>query len=279
MKSIFKLFVLGDIGLYNNILKNSVNICENRMRNNDKILLLGDNFYHYGVDNLKDKLWIDYKNTFKNISSENVYSILGNHDYIKNPKCQVNNKYWATPNFYYKLEFSLNIDLFFLDTMLLYHGHCGITKELIESKHKKNADLLKNEQLNWLDKELNESKNKRKIIFGHYPMISNGLYYDSLDPLNKLLLPIFKKYEVDAYISGHEHNIQYISKNYSNYILNQFIIGSSAENRINEKMIYTQNDMYDNKDNFILVIKELSNEKIIFKFVDSNNNLKYSYII
>lgn len=277
--NLIKLFILGDIGYYNNILQNSVNICENRMNTNDKILLLGDNFYDQGVDDLKDKLWDDYSRIFKNISSNNIYSILGNHDYMKNPCCQINNNYWSTPNFYYKLEYGLNLDLYFLDTVLLYHGHCRISKDMIQSNHNKSANLLKEEQLNWFKGELEKSKVKRKIVFGHYPIISNGFYSDNLKPLYKLLFPIFKKYDVDAYISGHEHNIQYITKNFGDYKLNQFIIGSSAENRVFDRNIINENDMFDDKDNFVLVVKQLSNEKILFKFLDSEGNLKYKYII
>ena len=45
------------------------------MNVNDKIVLLGDNFYYYGVDNLNDPLWYKYYDIFKGIPKKNVYSI------------------------------------------------------------------------------------------------------------------------------------------------------------------------------------------------------------
>ena len=50
------LFVFGDIGVYNNELKNMVNIAESRKDKNDKFILLGDNFYPDGVAILSYKL-------------------------------------------------------------------------------------------------------------------------------------------------------------------------------------------------------------------------------
>ena len=58
---------------------------------------------------------------------------------------------------------------------------------------------------------------KNKIVFGHYPIISNGAYNNHMKPLHKLLYPIFKKHNVRAYVSGHDHNIQYMKKEDNGY--------------------------------------------------------------
>lgn len=167
MKNFIKLFILGDIGYYNNILKSSISIVTKLMNKNDKIILLGDNFYEEGVENINDKLWMNYIDAFKNIPSKNIHSILGNHDYIKNPNCQINNNYWNTPNFNYKMSFSNHTDLYFIDTIPLHVNHCGISKDKIEEVHNDNLKNIIKNQLNWLKTELNESKDKKKIIFGH----------------------------------------------------------------------------------------------------------------
>ena len=271
-----KLIVFGDIGYYNNTLRKLIQVGKSFMNNNDKMILMGDNFYDNGVSGIDDDLWSVYKIFFKDIPSTNIYSIMGNHDYHKNPKCQINNNYWSTPNFYYKLNFD-NVDLFFIDTVQLYPGHCNITTSRIEHIHNKNINTIEHNQLTWLDNELSTSK-KKKIVFGHYPIISNGVYNDKLEPIYDVLLPIFKKNNVDAYISGHEHNIQYINKQFDYFNLKQFIIGSSAENRIYEYKYLYHYDMYDNIDNYIMIIYN-ENNRICVDFVNGKYQLKYKYIL
>ena len=241
------------------------------------MILLGDNFYPNGVTSINDKLWSNYKKVFNDISKNRIHAVLGNHDYHQNPLCQVNNNYWNTPNFYYKLRFNNNTDLFFIDTVQLYPGHCFISKNMIEKIHNKPVKILINEQLQWLDYELSIS-NKNKIVFGHYPIISNGAYHNHMKPLYKLLYPIFKKHNVKAYVSGHDHNIQYMKRQDNDYTFNQFIIGSSAENRINTSRLFCFIDMYNDKDNFLLQIGQRNN-KYIFNFINKNNDIEYSYSI
>merc|ERR1711916_105478 len=90
------LFLSGDIGYFN---KN----------------LLGDNFYDNGVKSIDDLQWNNYDKYFKKFKNP-IYSILGNHDYLQNPKAQVDTNRWIMPNWYFKKEYE-NVDLYFLDTV------------------------------------------------------------------------------------------------------------------------------------------------------------------
>ena len=166
-----------------------------------------------------------------------------------------------------------------IDTVQVLTNHASITTDIIENAHNRKLENTINEQINWLINELEKSKNKRKIVFGHYPIITNGFYYNRMKPLYDILFPIFKKYNVDAYISGHEHNIQYINEKNDNYILNQFICGSSADNRKEEFCYNNHDDMFDNNDTFIIELSTINIDKISVKFIDSNNNIKLLYII
>lgn len=275
-----KLIVFGDIGYYNERLYKMINISKSIMNNNDKIILLGDNFYYDGVEDIYDPLWNTYEYFFKNISKNNIYSVIGNHDYHKNPRSQINNIYWNTPSFYYKLELDNSADLFFIDTVQLYKEHCNITTSKIERVHNKDINIIENEQIEWLNWELMKSYHKKKIIFGHYPIVSNGFYEKLMDPFYNVLLPILIRYNVSAYVSGHEHNIQYVNKKIEYYNLNQFIIGSSSENRVNEyrNTNISHNDMFDNNSNYILIIY-LNNDKIVFDFMNENKTITYKYTI
>ena len=273
-----RLFILGDIGYYNMNLKFCVNNIKNILNSNDVILLLGDNFYPYGIHSSQDNQIHKFTSIFNHIKNP-IYSILGNHDYLLNPQSQINHEQWNMPNFYYLKNYS-NINLYFLDTNQFYIEPF-ISKEKIEYVHNKSIDELTNNQLNWLINELKKNILKPKIIFGHYPLLTYGFYYQKMNKLHDLLFPIFQRYNVKAYISGHEHNIQFNTKMNNKYIFKQVIIGSSAENRSDYKYeeldnIYNHN-MYDNTDIFYGILT-ISND-IKIEYVNKYNKIKYSYVL
>jgi len=62
-------------------------------------------------------------------------------------------------------------------------------------------------QLAWLEQELSRSDAPWKIVFGHHPIYSSGVY--GVDrTFIKALTPIFQKYGVQLYINGHDHNYE-----------------------------------------------------------------------
>ena len=269
-----KLFILGDIGFLNNNLRLSVNNIAKNIKLNDAIVLLGDNFYQNGISSKCDPIINNYVDIFKDISNP-IYSILGNHDYQSNPSAQINHSEWIMPNHYYKKEYS-NIDLIFLDTVI-FNTHFSIDKTKIEKVHNDNIDNLINNQLKWLEDNLKLNKNKKKIVFGHYPIITNGYYKKKGEDVQiyNYLFDLFKKYKISAYISGHEHNIQFINRKVDDFLLNQIIIGSSAENRHWEKDYSEKDDMYDNSNNFY---GQLSfDPELKIDYINKNGDIVYSY--
>ena len=90
---------------------------------------------------------------------------------------------------------------------------------------------------------------------------------------------LFEKYKINAYVSGHEHNIQYINRQINKeYAFNQLIVGCSSENRQNEFKNEFHNDMFENDNNYYLKLYVLKN-KIICEFKNKNNEIKHQYII
>ena len=247
------LFLLGDIGYYNNNLKMCINNIKNSYNSHDSIVLLGDNFYPNGLYTENDIKISNFNEIFKNVKQP-IYSILGNHDYLLNPKAQINHSHWIMNDFYYKKSYS-NIDLFFIDTTQFFISDL-VPKTKIENVHNNSIENLTIHQLYWLESELKKEIHKPKIIIGHYPILTNGFYFGKLDTLYDLLINLFKKYKIKAYISGHEHNIQYINQQFNNYNFKQIIIGSSSENRSDPitNNICSENmdiiNMYDNSDIF-----------------------------
>ena len=274
------LYILGDIGYYGNNLRKVIsNFKYDSMLGNDEVVLLGDNFYPDGLQSKFDNQWNKYELAFQDVPYQNIYSVMGNHDYYGNPFFQINSKYMANNHLYFKKDFQ-DMDLYFIDTVLLYKNHVGITDDIIKDLFNTSHRVLKEQQLEWLDYNLENSKlnNRKTIVFGHYPIVSNGLYANDLDPLYDTLMPLFSKYKVDVYISGHEHNIQYIEKKVNDYKFRQIIIGSSSEYRSNEYRIITKNDMYDNEDNYYLQLYKRNN-LICLDFKNKNGIIKHSYKI
>jgi 3',5'-cyclic AMP phosphodiesterase CpdA len=82
----------------------------------------------------------------------------------------------------------------------------------------------------WLEKTLSQAPSyiKWKFVFGHHPLWTGGNRMNAPEgvEMRKLLRPIFEKFKVDAYFSGHEHNLQYIKPvGYTNY----FVSGAGSE--------------------------------------------------
>lgn len=267
------IFILGDIGFQNINLHTSVNLIENKIGKNDIITLLGDNFYPLGVSSLEDPQWDTYNDIFKRIKNP-IYSILGNHDYQQNPKAQIEYENWIMKDYYFKEEFD-NIDLYFLDTNQFNLE--WVSEDIIKKVHNQKPEVLIEKQISWLENELSKNINKKKIVFGHYPMLTNGRYIYQIQKMYDGLIQTFKKYKVNLYISGHEHNIQYIKRNIDELDFNQIIIGSSSECRDDSKNCVNI-DMLNFTDNFYgqLNIKE---NNINIQYFDKNNNLKYEYTI
>lgn len=278
------LYILGDIGYLNSNLQSLVNRINVFFKPSDKVILLGDNFYNKGpfgpggIFTLHDCKLELFKDIFQCVGFDNIYAVMGNHDYEGNPTVQLQSPYIKNNEYYFKMSLSENTDLFFIDTVQLYENHCNIGRNKIQRAHNESDyKILQTKQIEWLTHALHESVACNKIVFGHYPIISNGIYKDLLSPLYNKLLPIFAKYNVSAYVSGHEHNIQYIERNINGYRLRQFIVGSSSQNRMFITRNILPNDMFDNSKCFYMKIYE-DEELITLEIFDNTDIPIYKYV-
>jgi tartrate-resistant acid phosphatase type 5 len=271
-------YFLGDIGCLNDNLEKLVTIIGSKFRLGEKVFLLGDNFYNHGVRTINDPLWELYQNIFEPIKYQNIYSVLGNHDYEGNPYAQLSSSYMMNNDFYYKYRFSLKTEFFVIDTVQLHENHCGIDEGDMIRIHNKRYKELQEKQLDWLKRSLSESSAHNKVVLGHYPLMSNGVYCNSLASLAHKLMPIFDRYNVTTYICGHEHNVQYIEENSQYYSFKQFVVGCSSQFRNDEFYVQQNRSMFDNTDNYYLKMNESGN-RLIFDYVNKDGKMKYCYII
>ncbi|MEO8334438.1 MAG: tartrate-resistant acid phosphatase type 5 family protein [bacterium] len=193
-------------------------------------LVLGDNFYPNGVQSVNDPQW--------RTSLENVYTAyplgvdwyvaLGNHDYHGNPQAEVDyskvSRRWRMPSRYYSITKTVapNVTAQFLiiDTSPFIEAY----RKEPESYHVAGADTAR--QRRWIESTLKASTAQWKFIVGHHNVFSGGKRTVMPD-MERLLVPIMKKYGVNAYICGHEHHLEHIQPeaNGPHY----FISGAAAE--------------------------------------------------
>ena len=62
-------------------------------------------------------------------------------------------------------------------------------------------------QLEWIVHEIRSSTADYILVGGHYPVYSAGMHGNTQILIDNLT-PIFKKYDVTAFLAGHDHNNQ-----------------------------------------------------------------------
>ena len=185
------------------------------------IIATGDNIYPGGVVSEWDPLWrYSFEDIYTAFSLQwDWYPVLGNHDYKTNPDAEVAyskiSRRWKMPARYYsKLipipgDTASKILLLFIDTNPLIPEYYSNTDY---GPNVKTADSTK--QKKWITKELSTTNAniKWKIVVGHHPMYTGGGRTDGYDTkaIRRCLKPMFDKYGVDVFLTGHEHSLQHL---------------------------------------------------------------------
>lgn len=151
----------------------------------DLAILAGDNIYNNGE---MEKINAVFERPYQPLLQQGVkfHACLGNHD-IRTANGDPQVRY---ANFNMKGRFYT----FSRDPMQFF---------VLDTNH--NADWKT--QLAWLEQELSRSVAKWKVVFGHHPIYSSGMYGSNQEFI-KSLTPLFQKHGVQLYINGHEHNYE-----------------------------------------------------------------------
>jgi acid phosphatase len=156
-----------------------------RRRPVDLVVLGGDNIYPSGDMALIEAT---FRKPYAELLAAGVpfHAVLGNHDIrTANGNPQVAYKPFGMKGRYYTLRRG-DVAFFMLDT----NG---------------NADWQR--QLSWLRTSLATSTAPWKVVVGHHPIYSSGLYGN--DPgLKAKLSALMRQHGVQLYINGHEHNYE-----------------------------------------------------------------------
>ena len=151
----------------------------------DLVLLGGDNIYPSGDLALIEAT---FRRPYAELLAAGVpfHAVLGNHDIrTANGAHQIAYAPFGMKGRYYNLQRG-PVEFFMLDTNV-------------------NADWAA--QLSWLRGVLARSTAPWKVVVGHHPIYSSGLYGNN-PALRARLTPIMHQYGVQLYINGHEHNYE-----------------------------------------------------------------------
>ncbi|MEJ0028906.1 MAG: tartrate-resistant acid phosphatase type 5 family protein [Bacteroidota bacterium] len=207
------------------------------------IVSTGDNFYPDGVQTATDKQW---KTSFEDIYTGKGlqcpwYVVLGNHDYHGNPQAEIDysstSKRWNMPARYYVKSFPLgqqtsaSIDMIFIDTSPLHDEYYN------EKDRRQVISQDTTKQLRWIDSVLMASKATWKFVIGHHSMYTGGKRIEDIQFVRTHLEKIFIKNNVDFYLCGHEHDLQFIKpKGRTTYLVS----GAGSEVRPTGNLPYTK---------------------------------------
>lgn len=203
------------------------------------IISTGDNFYPKGVKSVDDPLWTkSYENVYSHYSLQKEwYVVLGNHDYKINPDAEVEyskkSSRWIMPSRYYSVKMPIDGDTSIKALFVFMDTNPFIEKYYNDSEYGK---MVKGQdtaaQKQWLAKVLsdNDPTIKWKFVVGHHPLYTSGKRIKSPETFQfrKTMEPVLKQYGVDAYICGHEHQLEYIKPEGCTH---HFISGAGSEAR------------------------------------------------
>ncbi|KAL5015749.1 hypothetical protein ScPMuIL_005338 [Solemya velum] len=253
-------------------------------------LALGDNFYFDGVTSVDDKR---FKETFEDIfTSKDLYKpwfvLAGNHDHRGNVSAQIQyTKYssrWKFPDYYYNFtvkvpQTSTVVEIVMIDTVVL----CGGSDDFAGSQPQgPEDDLSAQTQWQWIERTLSSSRADFLLVAGHYPVYSIA-EHGPTKCLIKQLLPLLQKYNVTAYLSGHDHNLQHLQTESSGKEMNFFVIGSG--NFIENSKIHLH-DVPVNSSKFFFAeyaalggfsAVHVTSSVITFQIIDGVGNQVYKY--
>ena len=156
------------------------------------------------------------------------YPILGNHEYRGNTQAVIDysevSRRWEMEGRYYSKVFEddgVSVRIVFIDTVPLIDKY-RYDKEDYPSAAGQSMD----KQLKWLEKELSNAHEDWVVVVGHHPVYAFTDKDESeRSDLQKRLLPILERHNVNMYICGHIHNFQHIRPEGSRI---DFIVNTSA---------------------------------------------------
>ena len=128
-------------------------------------------------------------------------------------------------------------------------------------------------QLVWCDSVLSSSSASWKLVFFHHPTYSASSKHGSTREIQRVFVPLFEKYHVNACFSGHDHDLQHSRPDSGT--VEYFGCGGGSETRPAGQAAFTK---YSNASLGFGVVS-VSQSSMRFSFVNENGKQIYTYDI
>jgi len=243
----------------------------------DFVLLLGDNIYSSGVDSLDDEQFqAKFEEPYKDLNMP-FYAVLGNHDYggsgaghevgksIHQIRYTEVSSKWRMPRHYYRFQVQ-NTMFYAMDTNAQFYK-------------------LAKDQKKDISRWLSDANSKWKIAFGHHPYKSNGRHgnagnYDGVSGMPIASGVEVKKFaesvwcgKVDLYLSGHDHNRQWLSDKCDGTAL--AVSGAGATTT----PLQGSNPSLFEAETIGLIYISIDGNTLTAEFIDADGNTEFTHII
>lgn len=231
------------------------------------VVATGDNLYDDGVRDVHDSLW---KYSFEDIYTAPSlqvpwYVSLGNHDYRTNPQAQVEytlfSPRWKMPARYYSVMWQItpeaSAEFFIVDTSPFISGYYNDPKYI-----KSVTGQDPKAQLAWLEPKLAASTAKWKFVVGHHTIYSSSAKHGDNDDMIRVFRPILEKYGVQAFLNGHDHDMEVIKEGPVHYLT------SGAGSSVRGEMKPGPNSLFANGTDSGFLAVQLTPDRFDYRFID-----------
>jgi 3',5'-cyclic AMP phosphodiesterase CpdA len=213
------------------------------------VILLGDNLY--GAERPQDfqkKFEIPYKPLLD--AGVKFYAALGNHDAREQKNYKLFN---MNGKLYYTFKApKQNVRFFVLESTYMDPG-----------------------QVNWIENELQTSRDDWKIVYLHHPLYSSGDAHGSDLALRATLEPMFVKHGVSVVLAGHDHVYERVKPQKD---IPYFVVGSGGELRRGDLKKTALTDVGFDTDNVFLVA-EILDQTMYFNAISRTGQIVDSGMI
>eukprot|EP00250_Pteridium_aquilinum_P029779 c40110_g1_i1 orf=317-1480(-) len=255
------------------------------------VISAGDNFYQTGLQGTNDS---NFAASFTNVYTApslqtKWYAVLGNHDYMGDALSQFSTELvkrdwrWSCQR-----EFDLRqplcdatepcnefAEFFFIDTTPFVTEYWDSnSKHTFDWRGLASREVQLKSQLQSLAHQLSISKATWKIVIGHHTVMSVGHHGDTPELVDQLL-PILERYKVDAYINGHDHNLQHIKR--SNSSVHFFTSGGGSKAFKGLRPYGREAGVHFVFDGQGFLAVSMTKGSILFRFHDVFGEVLYSY--
>ena len=185
LAALCSIHIIGDWGRRGQFLQ--IPIAEKMQEiEHDSVISTGDNFYPDGITDSDDPQIQESWSAVYN-PSRPWYVALGNHDHRGNATAQtlIDLEYWNMPASIYTVTI------------------CKHTFVFMDST------VVSGEDWQHVDRLLSEG-GPNKWLVAHHPIYSGGYHHDVPEDYRDKMTELYKKYDLRAIVSGHDHNLQYI---------------------------------------------------------------------